>query len=384
MTTTAFTSAPRAAEKQNQLPVGFDLHGIVGIRLLNADAKDAAAVNRQLGPIRGQLDRDPDITIRFVDILPTTSRLRYLGVNEAAFTDDAFLILKGKHKAYVKVQIPFDQVGGPCEILCERGAPAVPLLIPIINLTALAKGILPLHAAAFRYNETGVLVTGWSKGGKTETLLAFASRGAQYVGDEWIYITPDGKRMHGIPEPVRLWDWHLKSLPEYWPQLSTSERVRLRTLRLMLSGVDKMANAKSGAPARFMQRVQPLLKSQQHVNLPPQTLFNQMPEQLSCTLDKVLFVASHEAPDITVQPVDPQVIAQRMVFSLEEERMDFLSYYHKFRFAFPDRPNRLLEQTENIQRTLLSRMLADKEAYEVYHPYPFEIPALYDAVSAVI
>lgn len=383
MTTTAYTSAAGATQNHNQHPVDFDLHGIVGVRLLNADAKDATAVNRQLGPIRGHLEREPDITIRFVDYLPTTSRLRYLGVNEAAFTDDAFLVLKGKHKAHVKVQIPFEQVGGPCEIVCERGAPAVPLLIPIINLTALAKGVLPLHAAAFRYNNTGVLVTGWSKGGKTETLLAFAAHGAQYVGDEWIYITPDGRRMHGIPEPVRLWDWHLKSLPQYWPQLSASERTRLRTLRLMLNGVDKVANA-NGAPARFMRRVQPLLKSQQHVNLPPQTLFNQMPEQLSCTLDKVFFVASHEAPEITVQPVDPQVVAQRMVFSLEEERMDFLSYYHKFRFAFPNRPNRLLEQTEEMQRTLLTRMLADKEAYEVYHPYPFEIPALYDAVSAVI
>jgi hypothetical protein len=133
-----------------------------------------------------------------------------------------------------------------------------------------------------------------------------------------------------------------------------------------------------------MRRVQPLLKSQQHVNLLPQTLFDQIPEQLTSTLDKVFFVASHEAPEITVQPVDPQVVAQRMVFSLQEERMDFLSYYHSFRFAFPERPNPLVERTEELQRTMLTHMLANKEAYEVYHPYPFEIPALYEAVSAAI
>ncbi len=64
--------------------------------------------------------------------------MRYLGVDEAAFTDDAFLILRSKHKARAKVQIPFEQIGGErCEIICERGLPVVPLLIAIINLTPL-------------------------------------------------------------------------------------------------------------------------------------------------------------------------------------------------------------------------------------------------------
>ena len=26
-------------------------------------------------------------------------------------------------------------------------------------------------------------------------------QGAQYVGDEWVYVTADGKWLHGIPEP---------------------------------------------------------------------------------------------------------------------------------------------------------------------------------------
>lgn len=362
----------------------FDLHGTVGIRLLNATHKDIAAVNRQLGPIRSQLNRTPDITIRFVDHLATTSHLRFLGVEDAAFTDDAFLVLRGKNKSRVKVQIPFEQVGGTCEITCERGAPAVPLLIPIINLTALAKGVLPLHAAAFRYENRGALVTGWSKGGKTETLLAFATHGAHYVGDEWIYISQDGKTMHGIPEPVRLWDWHLKSLPQYWPRLSAAERARMRTLRLMLKGLEQVEGAEKAAPAKLMRQIKPLLKEQQHVNLPPHLLFDQPSEVLSTSLDKLLFVASHAAPDIVVQAVSPQVVAERMVFSLQEERMPFLSYYHKFRFAFPEKVNSLMEQTEVMERALLNKMLADKEAYEVFHPYPFEIPALYDAVRAVI
>ncbi len=106
------------------------------------------------------------------------------------------------------VQIPFAEIGQQqCRIVCATGLPAVPLLIPILNLTALNRGILPLHASAFRYQDVGVLTTGWSKGGKTETLLAFMDRGANYIGDEWVYISDDGRHMTGIPEPIRVWEW---------------------------------------------------------------------------------------------------------------------------------------------------------------------------------
>ena len=77
-------------------PIDFNLHGFVGIRLLDATAKEVKTITRQLGPIQAPLTTDPDITIRFVDQLPLTSRLRYLGVNDVGFTDDAFFILRGK------------------------------------------------------------------------------------------------------------------------------------------------------------------------------------------------------------------------------------------------------------------------------------------------
>src|SRR5215813_6147866 len=215
--------------------VDFDLHGLAGIRLIDASPHEVAAVVRQLGPIQRPLEREPDITIRFVERLATSSRVRYLGVDEAAFTDDAFLVLRSKHKARARVQIPFEQIGGRCEIVCERGLPAVPLLIPILNLTVLNKGALPLHASAFNYRGAGVLTTGWSKGGKTETLLAFMSRGAEYIGDEWVYITDDGARMYGIPEPIRVWDWHLQDLPQYRALVGRSDRARLGAIKLVQS-----------------------------------------------------------------------------------------------------------------------------------------------------
>ena len=69
-----------------------------------------------------------------------------------------------------------------------------------------------------------------------------------------------------------------------------------------------------------------------------------------------------------------------MVFSLQEERMDFMSYYMRFRFAFPGISNPFIGQVEEIQREILTKVMAGKETYAVYHPYPFSIPELFEVL----
>ena len=363
--------------------VDYDLHGIVGVRLVDATPRDEAAVTRQLGPIHARLQRAPDIVIRFMDRLPPSSGLRLLGAEEAAFTDDAFLILRSKHKSRVRVQIPFDRIGSErCEILCERGLAAVPLLIPIVNLTALARGALPLHASAFEYEGTGVLTTGWSKGGKTELLLAFVERGARFIGDEWVYISPNGQTMGGIPEPIRVWSWHLSQLSSLRARIGAGERLRLRLLEQGHSRVRGLARAlgRSTAAARALSRVESLLAGQLHVNVEPGRLFGAPIGALRGKLHRVLFVASHEDPETRIEPIDPVEVARRMVFSLQFERSAFVSFYRAYRFAFPHARNELIERAEEIERARLTELLADKEALAVIHPYPFAIRPLCDAV----
>ncbi len=372
------TEHPGASPAQ----IDFNLHQILGIRLIDPSLRDVTAVSQQLGLPRTILDQPPDILIRFVDRLPLSSPLEYLDRNESGFTQDAFVVLRSKYKAPARVQIAFDQIGRGCEIICERGLPAVPLLIPIINLTALAKGALPMHASAFQFNGKGILATGWSKGGKTELLMAFMLEGATYIGDEWVYIDGDGKHMHGIPEPIRLWDWHLKYIPADKIRIPRTDRNRLRAIKLILS-LDKPLSAGPVGKRLFRKlfnRLRPVLKHQLHVDILPQDLFKQNTQDLSGTLDKVFFLASHESPDLVVRPIDPLEIGSRMVFSLQYEQMNFLSYYWAFRFAFPQRRNEILERAQDLQRERLFQILANKESWAVYHPYPISLPALHEAV----
>jgi hypothetical protein len=365
----------------------YDLHGIVGIRLLDASPADLAAVAAQLGPIEAPLSRSPDIVIRFVDQLSVSEPLCLVGVDDAAFDDDVFVILRGKRKTPVRVAIPFETIGGRCEIECEHGAPAVPLLIAIINFSALGHGALPVHASAFRYRGRGVLVTGWSKGGKTETLLGFLANGAEYIGDEWMYLTDGGSRMCGIPEPIRVNDWHLDELPADRRRLGHQQRLRLRALRYLTNGMAAVVGSGGGDTVtwkHFIRRVGDLVERQRYVHIAPRETFGARFGALEAPLDKVVFVGSHASSVITTRPVSGEEVAERIAFSLQQERSNFMSYYRKFRFAFPEKQNRLIDSADDIERERLRQAFENKECYAVHHPYPVSIPALFDAVRPLV
>jgi hypothetical protein len=353
--------------------VDFDLHGLAAIRLLSPTPADRAAVRKQLGPLQAAVDCEPDIVIRFVDRLERSSRMRYVGLDDAGFTDDAFLVLRSRHKSPARVKIDFSQIGGPTEIVCERGLTAVPYLVPILNLTLLAKGVLPLHASAFVHEGTGVVATGWSKGGKTEALLAFAARGAQYIGDEWIYVTSDGARVHGIPEPIRIWDWQLRQLPEYEPLVGRGERARLTALELALRAEGMWRHAKPG-------RVSALLKRQQHVDVDPERLFGRL-GTMTAPFDRLFFLVGHERSEVTVEPIEPSEVARRMAFSLQHEGLELMAAYLKYRFAFPDASSYLVDHAAALQRDALIRVLAGKPAFVVHHPYPVSLSALFESMQ---
>jgi hypothetical protein len=358
--------------------IDYDLHGCVGIRLLDAGPAEERVVTRQLGPIRKALAREPDLVIRFVDRLELGGPLRLIGANDAAYCDAGFVVLRGKQKSRARVLLPLERAGERCEIVAERGLAAVPHLVALVNLTALARGVLPMHASAFTWNGTGVLATGWAKGGKTEALLAFLSEGAAYVGDEWIYLG-EGPRMHGIPEPIRVWDWQLAETPWLRARLGSGARARLAALRALARPLAGLASG-GGPAARLARRVQPLVEAQRWVQLPPREFFGAERCVASARPDVLFLMGTHEAPGTLVRPIAAQEVARRMVASLAFERAELVASYWKLRFAFPEARNRFLDGAEAVERELLSKALAGLPAFEVLHPYPVAFRELFEAM----
>lgn len=356
----------------------FDLHGFFRLRLLDATERERKIVQRQIGPLDAPAAGEPDLTVQFVDALPDDAEMRFIGLNDAAYTGDAFYILKGKNKTRVKVEIPFDQVGDRMTIRAERGLNSIPLLIALININLISKGILPFHASGFTYNGKGALVTGWAKGGKTETLLSFMAQGAKYVGDEWVYLLEDGRRMFGIPEPMRVWSWHLDSLPAYRARLKRKDRARLTSLSVLSRSLGWMGGP--GQVGALARRVQPVVNRQMFTHFAPHKLFGEASVQASSPVDLVILAVSRNAPEITVTPAGPEEVAERMLYSLFEEQEVLSSAYRKFRYAFPQRCNAWIDNLERIQHKHLLRALQGKPAYVVAHPYPVAIPRLHEAL----
>jgi hypothetical protein len=364
--------------------VDFDLHGLVRVRLLDARPADVQTVTRQLGPMQAPVAGSPDLTVRFVDRLDRAGPVTYVTWPEAGFVGEDFLVLRGKGNTVGAAALPLDRIGGGIEIVCERTLGPVPHLLAVLNLTALGKGVLPLHASAFEYEGSGVLVTGWAKGGKTETLLAFMARGARYIGDEWVYLTTDG-RMYGVPEPIRLWRWQLRQLPGVLAAARPVDRARLGGLDALARGSDRAARAvPAGPPAAILRRLAPLLRRQVYLQIPPAELFGADALALRGRLDRVVLAVSTEDPQVRARPVAGGEVARRMAASLAEERAAFLASYRQFRFAFPDRRSDLVDSAPELERRLLETILGARDAVLLQHPYPPDLDSLVPPVLAGI
>ena len=355
----------------------FDVHGVVGIRLLDADLANLTTVARQLGLPATELDREPDITIRFADVT-TQESLTFVGLGETAYNRDGFFVLRGRGGSNGRTRVPFDSLGRSPELVCERSVAAVPHLLAIINLVALSKDVLPLHASAFTIGPIGVLVTGWSKGGKTEALLAAVQRGGRYVGDEWVYLTPDGD-MLGLPEPIRVWDWHLRQLPDLLRTRAPADRARLSTWRGVRAAA-AVASSSRLPGSGLARRALPLAARQTYLQVPPRELFGADRVVLRAGLDAAVLMLSHDSPDIVTDLATPTELSGRMAASLAEERAPLLAHYRQFRFAFPDLASPLVDSAEAREAALLARLFDGRRCARVSHPHPCDLSALGDAV----
>ncbi len=103
-------------------------------------------------------------------------------------------------------------------------------LLPIaIGVFGAGIGVLPLHAACLSFDGRGVLIAGASGTGKSTLSLALAKNGADFISDDWTYITyDDGDELcaHGMSAPVKL----LPDAIDYFPELAQHE------LRISLNG----------------------------------------------------------------------------------------------------------------------------------------------------
>lgn len=347
--------------------------GSVRVRLVDVTARDRDAVVAQLGPLRPADGAPADITIRYVDHLPVPPGMRFVGPHELGVGEDGTLIvLRGRHRRPVRVRIPVADLGGPCEIVCEHGVGRVPHLVAAINLALLRHDVVALHASAVEIGGHAVVATGWSKGGKTEVVLALLARGARLVGDEWLHLRPDGT-VTGIREPVRVWDWQLDQLEEVRTAVGPRTRARLAVVA-----------AARRAVSRRSPRLATALDRQRGVDVDGTLLSSRRPVSDPVPMGRVVLVTSADRDDILAVPTTGHEVAERMVASLAHERAPLRELAHAHRFAYPGTPLPSLDRAADRERALLHARLDDRPSVEIVHPYPVDLVHLGAVVADTV
>jgi hypothetical protein len=362
--------------------VDFDIGGSIGVRLLDGSESDVASVRRQLGEPSEPLTRAPDVNVRFVERLPLEGATLVTS-RGSCFTDEGFLILHAE-RSRVRAQIPLWELGGACEIVCESGGRAVPLLLEAVKLVALKRGLIALPASAFEFEGTGILVVGGAQGGKTSALIAFARQGALFVGDDLVFVRSDGKQMFGLHTPLSVTTRQIRELPTRGPAAATSP-----TERLSLAVYEQLENIRAwsvqDAPSgslreRLSASVAPTIRHKLTVRRTPEELFagaladSAEPKQLFITL-------GHDASDVRVKGVTAEDFIDRAANLLHSADLPLLAYHLDYRVAGLGEAQPFIERAHELRRSLLERAFAGKEAYVVRRPPVAELDSVFRAMT---
>ena len=364
--------------------VSYNLFDILGLKLINPGDKDLRVIDNYLGDFKKEFDGEPDISIEFKDEI-RTGTLHYLGLNNAAFDENNFYFISDG-KENIKLKFPFNRVGEKIYLESERNGKSIPLLNHLINFTLISKGFLAVHASAFNYNGKGILVMGWTKGGKTESLLAFTNHGAEYIGDEWVLVSKDGSYMFGNPVPITIWEWQLKYLTNLNPEIDIQKKILFAGIHTFnkLNRFSAGIGLNKKFPMKFLEYSLPTLNKQLKIRYTPDKFFSRKLSDSTASLDKLVFIMSWEEAAIKTEIYDWEKIARSMINSIEAEQSVFWEHYSSFRFAFPDLTSSFLEEAKSIQKKLIYSAFRNKESYRVRHPYPVDLNYLFEEMNKII
>jgi len=364
--------------------IEVDYLGVAGIRFENISRKEVSSIVNNFLAFEKKLDREPEIAVRFVDTLKTPD-LIYLGLDYAAFDKEKFYLISDP-VSKKKVSIPFDKIGQKLEIVCEKGVKSIPLLNHITNFYLIKNNFVPIHSSGFYFDGKGILVMGWTKGGKTETLLSFANHGAEYVGDEWVVLKPDGSEMCGLHVPVTIWKWQLPYIKKIVKNIGLVNKLIFSTISILeaINNISIKLKLDKTFPFKLLSQGLPHLRKLLKIRKSSEDLFKDKIRNGMIKLDSIVLALSQESNEIVAKECEPEEIIKRMIHSNDYEQLPFFEFYKAFKYAFPERNNEFLDNIKNIHSGLLLNALERKKSFKILHPYPVSFEALFSKLNSAL
>lgn len=284
----------------------LDVHG-VRLRFDDAMAADRDLVRRQLpGADAAQPSpAPPDVVVRFVNTLALRGDPRRVGTE--IVDDEGLVVTRRSKRGSARARVVVDGEAA-ASIVCERHALEVPFLVPLLCMAALRKGLLPLHAAAFRYQGRGVAATGWSGAGKTAVLLAMTAAGAAPVATEWALLSADGSELLGVPQPVRVKPSHVARWSALGRPVTAARSPRQRLLAALLRATDHL-------PGRVASTVEGAV----YVDVPVARLPGVAPATTSAPFDVLLLLEDADVERPSVVAIEADAAVERLAAGLEHD-----------------------------------------------------------------
>lgn len=359
-----------------------ELGGGLTVRLQDAGSEDAEWLRRRTRPAASPPSGDPDLVVEFVERLEAPG-LRQAG-GRLGFTDEGLYWLEEPRGEPVARIAPRAETGR-VEIRCRRGGGRPPPLFEeLVDLAALRRGLLPLHASAVVHGGRGVIVAGPAHSGKTGSLLAFGEHDARFVADDRVLLDPDRDRMAGRHCPLTVRDWHRRQLPGLRRRLPLHRRALSRALRAADSVASVALPAGGGPGGRWLRRARGGVERRLAVRMTPEEIFG--PERClpAATPDAVFVLVNHRDDGIRVQPSPTREVARRLSALIEAEMQQLLEVRRALRFAFPDSDGLVPDDLRERIAALLENALRTKQSFVVRHPHPCSLGRLYDAMDAAL
>lgn len=361
------------------------VHGAVVVRLVDVPRRTAQSISAALGPLTTESTRPPDITVEFRG-LPMPADATVLGAGNAAFDTSQYLVLDPVRSQPI-ASLPFDQVGASLSMTCSPEATSVPFLPELVNHAFMAKGYLPLHASAVSFDGHGLVFMGWPHGGKTGASLAFVNRGATFVGDEWLILSPDGSELLAFSWPMSISDRQSRQVDVLDGIRPRRGATIIRATGYVKSLIRFVRATRLGdsspiaAAERFLQR----LPSRVSIEVDPRSAFPHRIEPPTVNPTHHVLILNHTHETTAFSSCSPASLAKRMVQANRYEQRTFYAAYQAFCFAFPGRRSPLLDAalTES-NGTALERALGTAECIELTHPYGAPIDGIYQALEPLV
>ncbi len=365
--------------------VGLALHGQIRLTLCGPSQQDVQTVIRATGACEDSSTDPPDVEIHFTANATADLVWKQMGERDALAAGKRFAILSADTASPIEIEMPNDQAGAPYRLTYPTGIRGrLPLLRSMINRQCVNKQILGIHATAFTMSGRGYLACGWPRGGKTGVMLAYLLQGAEYLAAEWVYVGPDGRIMHGVPESIRLRDWHLQQGATRLENVAWMDRLRMLGSRATAKTTAAMAGLVGvfwPRLGRSLRKLAAALDRHRYIDRPAAVWLAKELRPRSASLDTILFVGTHTGTDIRVTPLSAAVAKRRLVALQDEDLNDLTTVSRRWSYAMSD-PVDCRDRFEPQRDVLLDRLLEDKAIYAVDHPHNVNLSDLFQTLES--